>query len=199
MGGMALPAVINYGYGYLQGANDAAKELNIKVSAKYTYTGTFNESPEIKTKATGWYNGGTDVIFACGGQICNSTFAAAEDTNKKSIGVDSDQKDDSKTVITSAMKGVKQTVLDEITNAFNNKFEGGAHVLGAEGDYIGLSTDFSRLKKFTKKDYEKVFKDVKDGKVKIITYSDVDENAKGDPNTKVLKDALTNVTVSYEN
>ena len=50
MGGMALPAVINYGYGYLQGANDAAKELNIKVSAKYTYTGTFNESPEIKTK-----------------------------------------------------------------------------------------------------------------------------------------------------
>ena len=199
MGGMALPAVINYGYGYLQGANDAAKELNIKVSAKYTYTGTFNESPEIKTKATGWYNGGTDVIFACGGQICNSTFAAAEDTNKKSIGVDSDQKDDSKTVITSAMKGVKQTVLDEITNAFNNKFEGGAHVLGAEGDYIGLSTDFSRLKKFTKKDYEKVFKDVKDGKVKIITYSDVDQNAKGDPNTKVLKDALTNVTVSYEN
>ena len=97
------------------------------------------------------------------------------------------------------MKGVKQTVLDEITNAFNIKFEGGAHVLGAEGDYIGLSTDFSRLKKFTKKDYEKVFKDVKDGKVKIITYSDVDENAKGDPNTKVLKDALTNVTVSYEN
>lgn len=199
MGGMALPAVINYGYGYLQGANDAAKELNVKVSAKYTYTGTFNESPEIKTKATGWYNGGTDVIFACGGQICNSIFAAAEDTNKKSIGVDSDQKDDSKTVITSAMKGVKQTVLDEITNAFNNKFEGGAHVLGAEGDYIGLSTDFSRLKKFTKKDYEKVFKDVKDGKAKIITYSDVDENAKGDPNTKVLKDALTNVTVSYEN
>ena len=59
------------------------KELNIKVSAKYTYTGTFNESPEIKTKATGWYNGGTDVIFACGGQICNSIFAAAEDTNKK--------------------------------------------------------------------------------------------------------------------
>lgn len=62
MGGMALPAVINYGYGYLQGANDAAKELNIKVSAKYTYTGTFNESPEIKTKATGWH-GGTDVTL----------------------------------------------------------------------------------------------------------------------------------------
>lgn len=199
MGGMALPAVINYGYGYLQGANDAAKEMNVKVTAKYTYTGTFNESPEIKTKATGWYNGGTDVIFACGGQICNSIFAAAEDTKKKSIGVDSDQKSDSETVITSAMKGVKQTVHDEIDAAYKKKFTGGAHVLGAEGDYIGLSTDFSRLKKFKKADYDKVYKNIKDGKVNIITYSDVDANAKGDPNTKVLKDALTNVTVSYEN
>ena len=124
MGGMALPAVINYGYGYLQGANDAAKEMKVNVTAKYTYVNNFNESPEIKTKATGWYNSGTEVIFSCGGQICNSVFAAAEDTNKKSIGVDSDQKDDSKTVITSAMKGVKQTVFDEITNAYNDKFEG---------------------------------------------------------------------------
>lgn len=199
MGGMALPAVINYGYGYLQGANDAAKEMKVNVTAKYTYVNNFNESPEIKTKATGWYNSGTEVIFSCGGQICNSVFAAAEDTNKKSIGVDSDQKDDSKTVITSAMKGVKQTVFDEITNAYNDKFEGGAHVLGAEGDYVGLSSDFSRLKKFKKADYDKVFKEVKDGKIKILTNADVDANAKGDPNTKVLKDALTNVTVSYEN
>lgn len=199
MGGMALPAVINYGYGFLQGANAAAKEMKVNVSAKYTYVNNFNESPEIKTKATGWYNSGTEVIFSCGGQICNSVFAAAEDTNKKSIGVDSDQKDDSKTVITSAMKGVKQTVFDEITNAYNDKFEGGAHLLGAEDDYVGLSSDFSRLKKFKKADYNKVFKEVKDGKIKILTNADVDPNAKGDPNTKVLKDTLTNVTVSYEN
>ena len=173
--------------------------MKVNVSAKYTYVNNFNESPEIKTKATGWYNSGTEVIFSCGGQICNSVFAAAEDTNKKSIGVDSDQKDDSKTVITSAMKGVKQTVFDEITNAYNDKFEGGAHLLGAEDDYVGLSSDFSRLKKFKKADYNKVFKEVKDGKIKILTNADVDPNAKGDPNTKVLKDTLTNVTVSYEN
>lgn len=55
MGGIALPAVINYGYGYLQGANDAAKEMMKTVNVKYYYTGSFNESPEIKTKATGWY------------------------------------------------------------------------------------------------------------------------------------------------
>lgn len=44
MGGMALPAVENYGVGYLQGASDAAKEMNVNVVVNYTYTGTFSES-----------------------------------------------------------------------------------------------------------------------------------------------------------
>lgn len=198
MGGISLPAVVNYGYGFLQGANDAAKELNVNVEVKYKYTGTFNESPDIKSSAAGWYNTGTEVIFSCGGQICNSIFAAAEETGKMSIGVDSDQKDASKTVLTSAMKGVNNTVYDQITAAFDDKFEGGIHTLDASGNYVGLSDDFSRFTKFTKEDYDKLFAGVKDGTVKIITNADVDENAQGDPNTKVLKDALTNVTVTYE-
>lgn len=198
MGGISLPAVINYGYGYLQGANDAAKELNINVEVKYAYTGTFNESPDIKSKSAGWYNTGTEVIFSCGGQICNSVFAAADEAGKMSIGVDSDQKEASKTVLTSAMKGVNKTVADEIKAAFDNTFKGGTHILDATGDYVGLSPDFSRFKKFTKEDYDKVFADVKDGNVTLITNDDVDQDAKGDPTTKILKDALTNVTVTYE-
>lgn len=198
MGGIALPAVINYGYGYLQGANDAAKELNVKVEVKYAYTGTFNESPDIKSKSAEWYNSGTEVIFSCGGQICNSVFAAADETKKLSIGVDSDQKDASKTVLTSAMKGVNKTVYDQIKAAFDKSFKGGIYTLDAAGDYVGLSPDFSRFKKFTKEDYDKVFKTVKDGSVKIISNADVDKKANGDPNTKVLKDALSNVTVTYE-
>lgn len=198
MGGISLPAVINYGYGYLQGANDAAKEEGKKVQVKYTYTGTFNESPSIKTKATGWYNGGTEVIFSCGGQICNSIFAAASDTKKKVIGVDSDQQSQSDTVITSAMKNVKQTVSDEITKVYNKSFKGGAYLLDASGNYVGLSPDFSRLKKFKKADYDKIFKKVKDNKVKIITATD-ETASKGDPTkTKKLKKKLTNVKVSYE-
>ena len=198
IGGIALPSVINYGYGYLQGANDAAKELGINVDVKYTYTGTFNESPDIQSKAAGWYNTDTEIIFSCGGQICNSVFAAAEQTNKMTIGVDSDQKDASQTVLTSAMKGVKKSVSDEIAAFYAGEFEGGLHVLNAEGDYVGLSDDFSRFKKFTKNDYDKIFESVKNGSIKIISSEDVDENAKGDPNTKELKDVLTNVTVSYE-
>ena len=42
IGGMKVPAVIRYGYGFVQGADYAAKELGIKnVSIKYNYTGSF--------------------------------------------------------------------------------------------------------------------------------------------------------------
>ena len=98
MGGMALPAVENYGVGYLQGASDAAKEMNVNVDVNYTYTGTFSESPDIKSKASSWYAGGTEVIFSCGGQICNSIFAAGQEAGKYTIGVDTDQSGDSDTV-----------------------------------------------------------------------------------------------------
>lgn len=198
MGGIPLPAVINYGYGFIQGAEAAAKELNVTVEMKYAYTGTFNESPDIKSKSAGWYNNGTEVIFSCGGQICNSVFAAAEETKKLSIGVDSDQKDASKTVLTSAMKGVNKTVYDQIAAAFDNNFKGGINTLDASGDYVGLSSDFSRFTKFTKADYDKVFATVKDNKVKIITNADVDKDAQGDPTTKKLKEVYSHVKVTYE-
>ncbi|WP_454961808.1 BMP family lipoprotein [Eggerthia catenaformis] len=198
MGGIALPAVINYGYGYLQGANDAAKELKTKIEVKYWYSGTFNESPDIATKAKGWYKAGTEVIFSCGGQICNSIFSAATETKKKVIGVDSDQKQQSDTVITSAMKNVKGTVTKQLELIYSNKFKGGVNLLDAKGGFVGLPDDFSRFKKFTKADYEKIYNDVKDDKVKIISSNDVDKKAKGSPNAEQLKKVLTNTTVAYE-
>ena len=55
MGGMAVPAVVRYGYGFVKGANDAAAEDDKTVSIKYNYTGDFKASPDIKAKAAGWY------------------------------------------------------------------------------------------------------------------------------------------------
>ena len=176
MGGMKLPAVINYGYGFIQGARDAAKELGVKVEVKYNYTGSFNESPEIKTLSSAWYQDGTEVIFACGGSICLSVFAAAEEANAKSIGVDSDQKDASETVITSAMKGVYNSVYDQLGKIFTETptFKGGkSEILTAAGGYVGLPDDFSRFNTFTKEDYETLFNKVKSGEIKILNNEDV--------------------------
>ncbi|MDD7511550.1 MAG: BMP family ABC transporter substrate-binding protein [Peptostreptococcaceae bacterium] len=168
MGGMAVPAVIRYGYGFVQGANDAAKEMGINVDLKYNYTGGFVASPDIKAKAAGWYAAGTEVIFSCGGAIFDSISAAAEEAKGSVIGVDVDQSSQSKTVITSALKGLSVAVKDALTAYKEDKFPGGeALVLGADKDGVGLPMKTSQFKKFNKDDYEKLFKSLKAGEITI--------------------------------
>ena len=79
MGGMAVPAVIRFGYGFIQGAEYAAKEMGIEaVTVNYHYTGGFDATPEAQALAASWYNDGVEAIFACGGSVGNSVMAAAE-------------------------------------------------------------------------------------------------------------------------
>jgi basic membrane protein A len=107
-GGQAVPAVVKYGYGFLQGAEAAAEEMGLadgSISMMYNYSGDFAATPENQARVAGWYQGGTEIIFGCGGSIGNSVMAAAEaSTGKWVIGVDVDQGGESPTVIASAMK-----------------------------------------------------------------------------------------------
>ena len=170
MGGMAVPAVMRFGYGFVQGADAAAKELNIdNVDVKYHYTGGFDATPEVQTLASSWYTDGTEVIFACGGAVGNSVMSAAESIEgKKVIGVDVDQSSESDTVITSAVKGLDSAVQQTLEQYYNNEFPGGeALVLGADKDGVKLPMDTSKFTKFTQEDYDKVFKELADGKIKL--------------------------------
>ena len=119
LGGMAVPAVIRYGYGFVQGADAAAAELNKDIEIKYTYGGQFQGSPEITAKMEGWYQNGTEIVFASGGGIYTSALEAAKKTDgAKLIGVDVDQSYiDPAYFVTSAMKQLKNvtmTVLEGI-------------------------------------------------------------------------------------
>lgn len=170
MGGMAVPAVTRYGYGFVQGADAAAKELNIdKIDVKFHYTGGFDATPEVQTLASSWYTEGTEVIFACGGAVGNSVMSAAEAIDgKKVIGVDVDQSSESDTVITSAMKGLSSAVQQTLDEYYNDKFPGGQSLtLGADKDGVKLPMDTSKFEKFTKEDYDKVYKELADGKIKL--------------------------------
>ena len=170
MGGMAVPAVTRFGYGFVQGADAAAKELNIdNVDVKYHYTGGFDATPEVQTLASSWYTDGTEVIFACGGAVGNSVMSAAESIEgKKVIGVDVDQSSESDTVITSAMKGLDSAVQQTLEQYSNDKFPGGESlVLGADKDGVKLPMDTSKFTKFTQEDYDKVFKELADGKIDL--------------------------------
>ena len=167
-GGGTNPACCRYGYGFVQGANAAAAEKGITVDIKYSwqYGASFSASPELQTMAAGWYESGTEIIFACGGSMFASIVAAAGENDAKVVGVDVDQSPESGTVVTSAMKGLSVSVEWAIAKHFDGKWDeigGKATSLGAANDAVGLPVDTWSLKNWTVADYEKLFAAMKDG------------------------------------
>jgi len=161
IGGMAVPAVVKFGYGFIQGAEYAGKELGLQpddINIKYTYVGNFDASPANQTLAASWYHGGTELIFSCGGPVGFSVMAAAERANTKVIGVDSDQSDDSDTVITSAVKMLANSVYQILDLYLKDRFPGGTTtVLDVRNDGVGLPMETSRFQNFTRSDYDAIY------------------------------------------
>ena len=177
MGGMPVPAVIRYGYGFVQGAEAAAKEMGISdIDLKYHYTGGFDATPEVQTLAASWYAQGTEVIFGCGGAVGNSVMSAAEAAKTKVIGVDVNQSSESDTVITSAMKGLSASVVSVLTDYHANNFPGGQSlVYAADKDGVKLPMESSKFNKFTQADYDAVYANLAAGKIKIANDKDAED------------------------
>ena len=208
MGGMAVPAVQAFGYGYLQGADAAAKELGVDVSVLYHYTGDFAETDQNKATAKTMYQQGTELIFACGGSVGKSVMSAAAEADAKTIGVDVDQRYDSETVVTSAVKGLGASVmavLESIKDGTFDTYAAKTTYFDAKNDGVGLPTvvldgssdnAFDRFNQFTKADYDAVFTKLVDGSVdpiRTITVANTDGYATADELTTGLN--LTKVTV----
>ena len=171
-GGGDNPACCRYGYGFVQGADAAAKELGVKVDMNYSwqYGASFSASPELQTMVSGWYEAGTEVVFACGGSMFASVAAAAGAADGKVVGVDVDQSTESDTVITSAMKGLADSVQWALGKFYSNEFAsiGGVGTsLGANENAVGLPTATWSLTKWTVDEYNAMLKDIVDGKITI--------------------------------
>ena len=181
LGGMAVPAVIRYGYGFVQGAEAAAKEIGATdVSINYWYSGDFKATDEVKTKMDSWYSSGTEVVFACGGPVCQNCDAAAQANGGKMIGVDVDQSGQFDTVITSAMKALAPSVNLVLTDAMNNNWKisdtyaGKTTCLGAAEGCVGLPMETSKFTKFTQEQYDTLYKSIVDGSLVIDASFDAD-------------------------
>lgn len=184
LGGMAVPAVVRFGYGYVQGADEAAKELGItdEVSIEYVYGGQFYGDADITAYMDTWYNSnGVEVVFACGGGIYTSAAEAAAKAGGKVIGVDSDQAPIIDTygeglTITSAMKGLAvtvDTVLTEIKAGNWSDYVGKIDSLGlvsetAEENFVQLPIENTQWDDtFTEDDYRELVKAMYNGDVKV--------------------------------
>lgn len=203
MGGMSVPAVQAFGYGYLQGAEDASKEMGLadgSITAIYHYTGDFAENDNNKATAKTMYQEGAEVIFACGGSVGKSVMAAAQEAGKKVIGVDVDQRYDSDTVITSATKGLAASVVQVLESIYKtdswSTFGGKITYFNAINDGVGLPTivigddkadAFDRFSSFNKATYDAVYAKLVDGSVDPIREITIE-----DPNGYATADELTN-------
>lgn len=173
MGGMAVPAVIRYGYGFVQGADAAAEEMGVDVEVMYNYTGAFAATPEAQAMAASWYQNGTEVVFGCGGAVGNSVMAAAEEAGAKVIGVDVDQSSESDTVVTSAMKQLSVSVYDGVKAFYDGSFPGGSTtVFTAANDGVGLPMDTSKFEAFAQADYDALYAKLSAGEIEIQNGTD---------------------------
>ena len=179
-GGGDNPACCRYGYGFVQGASAAAAEMGVKVEMNYSwlYGASFSASTELQTMASGWYENGTEVIFACGGNMFQSVAAAAAANDGAVVGVDVDQSSQSDTVITSAMKGLSASVQWACGKVYDGSFDeiGGTFVtLGAKDNAVGLPTATWSLTKWTVDDYNAMLAKMADGSLVVDNdYSKLD-------------------------
>lgn len=201
LGGVDVPSVIRYGYGFLQGADFAAKELNLNdVEVNYAYGNQFFGDADINKVMDKWYENGTQVIFACGGAIYTSPATSAKKYNGKIVGVDVDQSDvinstyaDQMTV-TSAMKGLEVATKDAlITNIENisKPIEKKNDRLGIVSDdpeknYVGIPLETTQFNdKFTVDDYKNLVLKMYNKEIQV-----------SDDIIKEPEEVVTNITVN---
>ena len=173
MGGMAVPAVVKFGVGFMLGAQAAATFENAEVTIQYHYTGDFDDTPDNAATAETMYEDGVQVIFAAGGAVGLSVMSEAEKDSEgldKVIGVDVNQgpggADLSDTVITSAMKGLGTSVVQALEEYYADEFPGGeVWVLDASNDGVGLPTDVDSwgFENFTVERYNDIYEDLATG------------------------------------
>lgn len=183
LGGMAVPSVMRFGYGFIHGADAAAQELGIKVEMKYAYANQFWGDADITAVMDTWYGSGTEVVFSCGAAIWTSVAEAAKKAGGKIIGVDVDQapvidKDYGAGItLTSATKGLAPTTYHTLVEvlvkdnwtAYAGKIEALGIVSKEPGEnYVQLaeSTLFEEGK-FSREDYVNMVSALYDGTITV--------------------------------
>lgn len=184
LGGMAVPAVVRFGYGFVQGADAAAAETSADVAVEYVYGNQFFGDSDITSYMDNWYqNLGVQAVFACGGGIYTSAAeAAAKVEGAKVIGVDVDQSGiidgqyGEGMTLTSAVKGLAPTVktmLAEVQAGNFADYGGQVATLGLvsenpEDNYVQIPMETTQWDDaFTQDDYKALVAKMFSGEITV--------------------------------
>jgi basic membrane protein A len=172
MGGLPVPAVQQYGTGFIAGTMYGADEKNIAdftfPDDRYVYLNSFMPDPTHKSKASAWYTAGTEAIFVAAGGAGLSVNEAAVEAKKQMIGVDVDQSYLSAYILTSAMKKMEDAVYTTLKDYRANNFQGGNVTLGVKEGGSGIAPmSSSRFKVFTQAQLDAIYGKISDGSVAV--------------------------------
>jgi basic membrane protein A and related proteins len=125
VGGIKIPPVDIWIAGYRFCAKKAVPGTKVLIQ----YSQDFVATDKCKTVAENEIAAGAKVLFQVAGGCGLGTLKAADDANIWGIGVDVDQYNDAKRVLTSGIKRVDVGVYDAIQQAAAGQFKGGSDLL----------------------------------------------------------------------
>jgi basic membrane protein A len=182
IGGMEIPAVQKFNWGFQQGVRYANDNYGTNVTIKpenVIYQGTFSDTAAGQQIAAQMYDRGVKAIFAAAGGVGVGVITEAKNrasTGKEVwvIGVDVDQYDEgiydgtNSIILTSAMKKIDQATYDMIKAQLDNNFPGGQTLtFDAANDGVGLPNENPNLSDDTEQKVKEVYAKVKNGEVKV--------------------------------
>ena len=182
IGGMVIPAVQKFGYGFVTGVAYANANLGTNVEvADYLYNGTFNDVAGGQAQAGGMYDKGIDVVFVAAGGDGNGVITEAKTRTEAGdkvyvIGVDVDQYEDGiynqetneSVILTSALKRVDNASYTKVDEFINGTFTGGEVItMTAEVDGVGLPETNPNLTTETQETVNELLAKIKAGNLVI--------------------------------
>lgn len=179
-GSEEMPEIVRYCTGFLQGAEDAAEQQGEEVSLRVWYTGNIEDQDLVTSRLVDWYNNGTSLIMASGGDLLQRAMDAANQTGGKVFATDWDQNALGERVLGSAIKCYNAAVQKQLyaffasNSTWSQEAAGHTEKLGYNDGSVAIAGSTWRFNNFTQRDYERLYEELRNSDLKVETYSDMD-------------------------
>lgn len=184
IGGMEIPPVQRFNWGYQQGIKYANENLGTNMTLKkenIIYQGSFDDAAAGQQLAAQMYDRGVKAIFCAAGGVGVGVINEAKTrvvSGKEAwvIGVDVDQYEDGiyegnkSVILTSAIKRIDVAAYDMIKAEIEGNFPGGETLtFDASNDGIGIPAENPNLSQETMDKVSESFDKIKSGEIKVST------------------------------
>jgi basic membrane protein A len=142
VGGMDIPLIRNFAFGYEQGIKYVNPKAELFVNMTGTTPAAWNDPAKGAELAISQFDRGADVVYAAAGGTGIGVLQAAKDRGKLSIGVDSNQNYlHPGSVLTSMLKRVDVAVYNAFRDARAGTWKPGRLDLGLKEEGVGYALD----------------------------------------------------------